>query len=737
MPLGMPHPALHRLRGIRHGCLYSRGLAILTLLFLLRPPVAVCAQQTALEAGVAVPVSSERLFRALDVPESFDAPVPESFDARALSTVPHPPRLPSAMPAFVGTSSARGRQDAFDVHYYHLSLTLDPDRDPELIGQVRISGQALSALDTLDLDLASSLDVVSVVDHDGQAVAFMRGSAPVPDKLLIVPNRPVSVGDQISFHVAYRGNPAWEGSRGGYQSGRRSGGDPYIWTLSEPYGSSEWWPTEDHPIDKADSVRVTVTVPEGMTAASNGMLLSEHSAGDGTVTFDWLHRHPIATYLVSIAAGDYDRSTDLYIRPADLAAEFGAAQVPIEHYAYKDVPAVQGIGPTSGWRLTSQAMAIQERWFGPYPFADEKYGNAHVTFRGGMEHQTISSMGNIGMELVAHELAHQWFGDSLTPASWQDLWLNEGFATLGEMLTFEADTTFSAVRDLLFDIYYERARAATGTLVLADTSDASDMFAHGRVYAKGWMVLRMIRSRIGDAQFRNLLRAWAAHPEAQYGSASTRQFQELLEQITGIDWTRFFDQWVTRGTGIPQFRLGWEDVSTASSNRIRMHIAQIQQPETSNIPAFSVRLPLWIQTTGSTYLVLVDVSEREEHIEMALPAQPIAVHLDPERWILRGETSLVTDAREQPDPGPELSVDVAPHPADGIIRARIQGAVPAGRSVHASLYDMSGRRWWQSEWVMTGEEMNVSIPPPAAGRYLLRVHSGRDVHEQVVIVRSR
>jgi hypothetical protein len=257
------------------------------------------------------------------------------------------------------------------------------------------------------------------------------------------------------------------------------------------------------------------------------------------------------------------------------------------------------------------------------------------------------------------------------------------------------------------------------------------------VYAKGWMVLRMIRSRIGDAQFRNLLRAWAAHPEAQFGSASTRQFQELLEQITGIDWTRFFDQWVTHGTGIPQFQLGWEDVSTASSNRIRMRIAQIQQPETSNIPAFSVRLPLWIQTTGSAYLVLVDLSEREEHIEMALPAQPIAVHLDPERWILRGETMLVTDVREQPDPGPELSVDVAPHPADGVIQARIHGAVPAGRSVHASLYDMSGRRWWQSEWVMTGEEMRVSIPPPAAGRYLLRVHSGRDVHEQVVIVRSR
>jgi len=656
--------------------------------------------------------------------------------AHELSGLPHPPR--QARPLTQATTGARPRQDAFDVHYYHLDLNLDGDRSPELIGRVRILGTARSRIDTLEWDLFNAMEVVSVTDQNGDALRFIHAPAQAPDKLLILPSQTVEAGEQQSIEIAYQGNPVFDGARGGYQSGLRSGGDPYIWTLSEPYGSSAWWPTEDHPSDKADSVRVTLTVPEGMTAASNGMLISEQHHEEGTVTFDWLHRHPISTYLVSIAAGDYDRIVETYVRPAHLAAEFGPAEVPIEHYVYKDIPAFEGIGSTSGWRLTANAMAAQEDWFGPYPFADEKYGHAHVTFRGGMEHQTISSMGNIGIELVAHELAHQWYGDAITPVSWRDLWLNEGFATLGEMLTFEADPTFASVRDVLFDLYYERARAAAGTLVLADTTDAADMFSHGRVYAKGWMVLRMIRYHIGDERFREVLRAWAAHPDARYGTATTQQFQETVEQVTGTDWSRFFEQWVTRGTGLPTFTVDWEDTSTASSNRIRLHVAQTQQLPLSNVEAFALRLPLWVRTAGSTYLILLDVGAREETADIALPERPLALHIDPERWILRSDAPVGANRDEGfVAMGSPLTVDVAPHPAQGPIHVHIAAKEPLGSSVHVSLYDMSGRRWWSTEQAPGGALMTLSIPPPAAGRYLLRVQSGRHVHEQLVVVHSR
>lgn len=654
----------------------------------------------------------------------------------SMALLPHPPRWPSISSSSSVPSASRSRQDAFDVHWYHLNLNMDIDRDPELIGHVRVMGRAIDNLDTLDLDLAASMEVVAVLSGDGSPLTWTRGTESSENKLLVMPDGGLASGSEAAIDIVYRGNPKWDGSRGGYASGRRSGGDPYIWTLSEPYGSLQWWPTEDHPADKADSVRVTLTVPEGMVAASNGVLQSEHSSDNGTVTFDWLHRHPIATYLVSIAAADYDRVHDTYIRPTDLVAEFGPAHVPIEHYAYKDIPAVEGIGPTSGWHLTKHAMAIQERWFGPYPFADEKYGNAHVTFRGGMEHQTLSSMGNIGIELIAHELAHQWYGDAVTPASWRDLWLNEGFATLGEMLTFEADPDYTPVRQILFDIYYERARTASGTLVLADTSNALDMFAHGRVYAKGWMVLRMIRSRIGDSAFRSLLRTWAAHPDVQYGTATTLQFKETVEAVTAENWDRFFEQWVFEGTGEPRFSLGWEDISSNAGAGVRLRLYQVQDAVASNVQAFALRLPMWIETDEATYQVLVDIDQREEVIDVPLPARPRAVHLDPERWILRGQTQLQSGTFTETTLPGALEVSIAPHPAHGSIQVAIEADPVSGREASVELYDLVGRRVWQGTVRIQEAGVRLAIPPPAAGRYLLRVRTDRQVSEQLVVVGS-
>ncbi len=640
------------------------------------------------------------------------------------------------------TGVARVRQDAFDVSFYHLNLNLDRLRDPELMGHVRVSGQATASIDTVDLDLDANMEVMIVLASDGRSLSWEHSPIQSPNKLFIVPEGGLEAGQQVGFDIVYRGNPEWDDSAGGYASGERHEGDEFIWTLSEPYGASAWWPTEDHPVDKADSVRVTLTVPSHMMAASNGLLESEVAHENGTTTFDWMHRYPIATYLVSIAAGEYDRHVDVYDRPFDLAQEFGSARFPIENYAFRDIPAVEGINAASGWRLTPHAMAIQERWFGPYPFADEKYGNAHVTFRGGMEHQTLSSMGNIGIELIAHELAHQWYGNAVTPASWRDLWLNEGFATLGEMLTFEADTDFTPVRDILFDIYYSRALTAEGSLVLADTSDASDMFTHGRVYAKGWMVLRMIRKQVGDPAFRSILRAWAEAPEVRYGNGTTEQFKHVVESVTGQDWSVFFEQWVTEGAGEPRWRMAWEDISQGSNHALRVELDQIQTGTESSVQAFQVQLPLWVESDHFTYEVLVDVSDRTQVIDIPLPARPIGVQVDPERWILRGETAVISGTDVEWVSPPEWEVVVAPHPAQpggpitirvpSLGQARGHDAIQSAGS--AVLFDMMGRRVWHTELAVGRTEYRLSVPEVAAGRYLLRVRAGRMVNEQLIIV---
>lgn len=716
------------------------SVALLTCLILISPETVQAQDRPAPRVMQVETLSRERVERALHRTPYARVMETTRLHEELASGVPHPFRsgFVQEIDQAAGKRSARPRQDAFDVSWYHLSLDLDIDRSPELEGRVRVTGWALADLDTLELDLVRTMEVTDVTAMDGASLSWQHGSDPEADRLLIPLPATLVTGESYTVDVTYRGDPAWNNARGGYASGRRSGGDPYIWTLSEPYGSMEWWPTEDHPADKADSVRVTLTVPSGMTAASNGLLVAEVDEGNGTTTFDWVHRYPIATYLVSVAAGDYDRVVDTYVRPSDLEAAFGPAQFPIEHYAYRDIPAVEGISAASGWRLTTDAMAIQERWFGPYPFADEKYGNAHVTFRGGMEHQTVSSMGNIGIELIAHELAHQWYGDALTPASWRHLWLNEGFATLGEMLTFEADPTYTPVQNVLFDIYYNRAREARGTLVLADTTNAMDMFTQARVYAKGWMVLRMIRSRVGDTTFRDILQAWAARPDVNYRTAVTEQFQEVVESVSGLDWAVFFDQWVYSGTGEPKWQLAWTADPEDAPGMVRVSLQQVQDRLASNVDAFQVFLPVWFETAETTYQVWLDVDEREATFDVSIPAEVLAVHVDPERWILRGETltgtgTTVERASEQP-----FDVQVAPHPAYGDLKVAILNERPSriGNEMTVDVFDLTGRRVWKELHQATAMAQ-LRIPGLAPGRYLLRVRQGPHVNEQLVVIGSR
>ena len=659
---------------------------------------------------------------------------PVQIDA-SVSGIPHAPRraLGSEERVLKGSgrwADARRLQSAFDVTWYHLTLDLSVGRSPELIGSVRVMGTAVVSTDTLVLDLEDNMEVDSIRSQQGVLLTLER----TPDRLWIRPPATLQPGEQFSYDIFYHGDPRYSSADGGYTSGTRSG-QPYIWTLSEPYGSLKWWPTEDHPADKADSVRVTVTVDDPMSVGSNGLLIEETDLGDGRTLFDWLHRYPISTYLVSVTAGDYDRTTQIYDRPSGLAEEFGPASFPIEHYYYRGSTAYDGIGATSGWRLTPQAMAVLEHWFGPYPFAAEKYGHAHSTFRGGMEHQTMSTMGNIGIELIAHELTHQWTGDSITPSRWRDLWLNEGFSTLGEMLVFETDPAFKDVGSYLSNLYYARARQSADLLVLEDTTNASDMFKHSRVYAKGWMVLRMIRGVVGDDIFRTILRTWMADESFAYGNATTADFRNVVEQVTGESWLPFFSQWVTNGWGHPTWAVGWEDASDGGGDAVLVSLEQIQTTSMSNVLVFETPIRLVVTTTAGEEVHVISQESRAQTFLLPLSAVPINVSLDPDRWVLRGDTQVLTNVAAEPKrvvPSSTMSLEVAPHPTTGLLRFRI--LEPGNQPLEAELFDLTGRRVWHQILYPSGASLRVSAPEVPSGRYLLRVMSSDRLAEQLVIV---
>jgi len=632
----------------------------------------------------------------------------------------------------VGVKAPTHLADRFDVSYYHLTLNLNGLRNPILLGRNRIVGTALADTDSLQFDLSTNLALDFVSLTSGQVLAASHQN----DKITVVLKTRLLRGTTLELDIVYHGNPISTGF-GAFTSIQNVPGKPNtIWTLSEPYGSKEWWPADDQLTDKADSVRITVRVPSPMTVASNGVLLSKTLHMDGSATFDWIHRYPISTYLVSLAIGEYDEYKQTYTRSSALETLYGPGAFPIQHFVYKGADAFRGISPSSGWRLALEMMSVFEDWLGPYPFAKEKYGHAHVTFKGGMEHQTLSSMGNIGAELIAHELAHQWFGNKLTPKSWSDLWLNEGFATMSEFLVYDTDAKYANLQRVLGNIYYQRALLERGTLVQQDTTEVAELFDFNGVYAKGYMVLRMIRGIVGDDVFKQILRTYTATPAFAYGSVTTSDFQHVIEEVSGRSFQTFFDQWVYDGTGYPTYDVNWTNVGTATNPQVRITLSQIQAADESTVPVFEMPVWLEITTANKTYRIQVENGENIQIYTIDVPEEALSVRVDPDRWILRGESPVKVSVDDGSNLGAPFNVSVYPNPSAGAINVHIE-STQSETPIQLTVFDLLGRVVRSQSIQRIGDgETDVAVDGSGlpAGIYHIRVAQGSTVRLQSFVI---
>lgn len=600
---------------------------------------------------------------------------------------------PCLAPGAARAQPARVAGTDFDATFYHLEIDLRFGATPEadhLYGRTRVEGRADGApLHVLALDFSSNMTVDSVRTPGGERLAFRHTF----DLLEVTLPGTAAPGEAVAVDVFYRGRPA-ETGHGTFRFGSRPGGERIAWTLSEPYGAREWWPSVDHPSDKADSVRVTVTVPEGLRVASNGLLRAEHTAG-GRTTFDWFSRYPIASYLVSFAAGPYDVYEQTYVRPDSLAAVLGPLAMPVVHYAYRGTTLFQGDSLNAGWHLVTDVLPVFEGWFGPYPFAAEKYGHAQFTWGGGMEHQTMTSMGGAGIGLVAHELAHQWYGDQVTLRYWPHLWLNEGFATYGELLYYQArPDRYAASYAYVFDLYYNRARDVAGTLIADDTTNVSVLFSGNRVYAKGAMVLHMLRGAVGDEAFGRILRAYAADPALTYGTATTADFERVAEAESGRDLDAFFRQWVTEGTGHPIYAVRWSHTPAADGARVTVTLEQTQSAQTtppSNVAVFEMPVTFAVATDRGTERFTVWNDERVQTFTFDVAGTPHDVVFDPDLLILRNTPVEATAVVPLPGPPRRAAIAAAyPSPTSGVLHVTVELA--AAGPLRLDLYDALGRR---------------------------------------------
>ena len=409
----------------------------------------------------------------------------------------------------------------YDVRHYTLDLSVHIE-DQTVDGRATLEAVATQPLSRLNLDFA---------DHAIHSVSFNGSSIhseAAGGEVRIAPEEALDSGQAFTVIVDYSGAPGASDSAGippyarGWQFFEAGS-----YVASEPDGASRWFPANDHPLDKGlFTFRIKVGKP--FTVAANGHLVEEIDEGDER-TFVWEPRDPLAPYLVQVAIGDFEQQT-----------ETSAGGTVIRNYFPADYPQDH----LAQYARTKDMLEYLGSVFGPYPF--EAYGVVVVDtpLPFALETQTLTLFGaneSRGEGVVAHELAHQWFGNSVSLKRWEDIWLNEGFATYAMVLWLEHDEGLEAAESELRGMYRMLAAADGGrTLVIGDPGP--DRLFDRAVYLRGALTLHALRQQVGSDDCFGLLRAYAER--FRYGNASTEDFIGIAEEISGRDLREFFQEWV-------------------------------------------------------------------------------------------------------------------------------------------------------------------------------------------------
>jgi len=420
----------------------------------------------------------------------------------------------------------------YDVSGYEITLDYDP-ADGLLSGTTTVSAVAGQALNAFNLDYAGP--AIAAVTVNGVQAAYQHDG----QELTIGCPARLAAGDSFSVDVTYAGEPGSFRSVDGYRVGwLEDGGTAYTW--AEPVGAAAWYPVNDHPSDKA-TYTFRLTVPEPYVAAATGVLTEIEDLGERR-TFVWEMRQPCASYVAATVIGELVLEETTAANGVSIRNYFAPRLAEDAHTVFE---------------RTGEMLAYFAGLFGPYPF--EAYGAVvcDADIEVPMEHQTLSLFGTDVLDevateptgkdwLVAHELAHQWYGNSVTVARWQDIWLNEGFATYAGWLWLAHDRGPGIMPELLGDArkLIEGSSRATKSSVTADPG-VGDLFG-ADVYWRGGLTLEALRLTVGDDIFFEILREWATR--YRYSNVRTEDFIALAEELTGdlpgVDLTGLFDAWL-------------------------------------------------------------------------------------------------------------------------------------------------------------------------------------------------
>jgi len=500
-------------------------------------------------------------------------------------------------------------QQLFDIKYYSLDLVINV-RYSKIIGNTKVMGEVLSEpMSKVELNFWQGLEIDSIyLSQNNQKLTYTW----VNDILSVDLDSTYSAGDIFTFNIEYSGNPGQ--NTYGYFSFDMYNDQSLVWTLNEPYGARGWFPCKDVPSDKPDSMDIFVKVPKGYIVASNGNLISQTDEINSTV-FHWHEQYPIATYLVSLAIHPYKQFSDWYVYDDNDSME-------VQYFVFPN----NYTNRVHDYRKTVDMIEYFSETFGEYPFIEEKYGHAEFGWGGGMEHQTITSLGGSSEMLIAHELAHMWWGDAVTCHSFHDLWLNEGFASYSEALWYEYEYDGATASD--YQLYSEYF--GDGTIYIENLNGSESFFSKGLRYDKASWVLHMLRNVVGDNMFFEIVQTFYQSEKFKYGSVTTEQFIEHCNEISSINLDKFFHQWIFEEY-YPDYSYYWTTTEVDSGYIVNLTLNQ----EQTNTGMFWMPIDIRVSTLHEDYDFVIWDSVKTQTFELFVEQNPKIIDIDPDNWILK------------------------------------------------------------------------------------------------------
>jgi aminopeptidase N len=593
----------------------------------------------------------------------------------------------------------------YDVTFYHLSLEIS-NENTFLDGFTKIIIEVVEDLDTIVFQLNGELEI-SAIEVNGAGVEdFLHDGEVVYIPLV------AQTDEMVSVKIFYSGTAGKDrGFFAGITSAYDNTNEQWVtYTLSEPLNALDWFPVKQVLTDKADSVWVDLTCDRDLMAGSVGLLEEIEDLPDNRHKFKWRSNYPIAYYLISLAVADY-RDYSFHASLSDRNDS-----VLVQNYIYDDDDYF------SRWKSridrTADMITLFSDLVVDYPFAKEKYGHAVAPMGGGMEHQTMSTMANFNFNLVAHELAHQWFGNSVTCGTWQDIWINEGFASYLEYIALENLSSREAA-DNWMESAMTLAFSKNGSVYVpeSEAEDVYRVFDYGLTYKKGAVLLHMIRYELNDdVLFFDVLKTYA---EKYRDSAATAvDFRAVLEEVSGLDFTCFFDQWYY-GKGYPTFHL------LGSIQQDTLYVRSQQESSDPATPLFRTHFDLAVETSEGDQVYRLYQEKNDQVFALPVTGFVFDIQFDPEKKLLARSSSEIGLPEEK-------EYLMGPNPFKESLLFRFRNHTP---EILLEVIDMEGKHIGSHEVPSNPYKMDLS--ELGNGTYVLLIKGPWGVRKEKIIKVSK